>query len=136
MRISDWSSDVCSSDLLGWNASLEAFRAARTILDLVEPGTAVDVVIVDALDGYKSDQPVPGVQIARHLTRHGHNAAVHAIASAEHGTSDALQNFDFEQRADVLVIGGHGRSRAVEFVLGGVTGEPLTRQPLPIAFVH
>src|SRR3546814_15327123 len=79
MRISDWSSDVCSSDL-------------------------------------------------RYLTRHGHNAAVHAIASAEHGTSDALQNFAFEQRADVLVIGGYGRSRAVEFVLGGVTRELLARQ--------
>src|SRR3546814_12514384 len=77
-----WKPAPITHAALGWNASLEAFRAARTILDLVEPGTAVDVVIVDALDGYKSDQPVPGVQIARHLTRHGHNAAVHAIASA------------------------------------------------------
>src|SRR3546814_6340237 len=70
-----WKPAPITHAALGWNASLEAFRAARTILDLVEPGTAVDVVIVDALDGYKSDQPVPGVQIARHLTRHGHNAA-------------------------------------------------------------
>src|SRR3546814_15971158 len=114
MRISDWSSDVCSSDLLrrhitealmfagvptmvmpatwkpapithvalGWNASLEAFRAARTLLDLGEPGAAVDVVIVDALDGYKSEQPVPGGQNARYLTRHGHNAAVQDRKSA------------------------------------------------------
>ena len=131
-----WKPAPITHAALGWNASLEAFRAARAILDLAEPGAAVDVVIVDALDGYKSDQPVPGVQIARHLTRHGHNAAVHAIASAEHGTSDALQNFAFEQRADVIVIGGYGRSRAVAFVLGGVTRELLARQRLPIVFVH
>src|SRR3546814_14598091 len=99
------------------NASLEALRAARTLLDLVEPGAAVDVVIVDALDGYKSEQPVPGGQIARYLTRHGHNAAVHAIASAEHGTSDALQNFAFEQRADVLATGRAScRERVCKYV--------------------
>lgn len=121
---------------LGWNASLESFRAARTVLDLVEPDAAIDIVVVDLLDGHRSDQPVPGVQIARHLTRHGHKVAVHAIGSAEHGTSGALQIFACEQRADVLVIGGYGRSRAVEFVLGGVTRELIVHQKLPIVFVH
>src|SRR3546814_3821076 len=77
---------------LGWNASLEAFRAARTLLDLVEPGAAVDVVIADALDGYKSEQPVPGGQIARYLARHGHNAAVPAIASAEQDRTSTSLN--------------------------------------------
>ena len=121
---------------LGWNASLEAFRAARTVLDLVEPGATVDVVVVDSLDGDKSGQPAPGTRIARHITRHGHNALVHAIASAEHGTSAALQLFAFESRADVLVIGGYGRSRALEFILGGVTRELIAHQRLPIVFVH
>src|SRR3546814_17276186 len=78
-----WKPAPITHAALGWNASLEAFRAARTILDLVEPGTAVDVVIVDALDGYKYDQPVPGVPIARHLTRHGHHADVNALPSAD-----------------------------------------------------
>lgn len=131
-----WRPSPITHAALGWNASLEAFRAARTILVLAEPEATIDVIVVDALDGYSSDQPVPGVQIARHLTRHGYNAAVHAIASAEHGTSDALQIFAFEQCADVLVIGGYGRSRALEFVLGGVTRELLARQRLPIVFVH
>jgi len=121
---------------LGWNASLEAFRAARTILDLVEPGATVDVVVVDSLGGDKSDQPAPGTRIARYLTRHGHNGVVHAIGSAEHGTSAALQLFAFERHADVLVIGGYGRSRALEFILGGVTRELIARQRLPIVFVH
>ena len=121
---------------LGWNASLEAFRAARTVLDLVEPGATIDVVVVDSLDGDKSDQPAPGTRIARHITRHGHNALVQTIGSAEHGTSAALQLFAFESRADVLVIGGYGRSRALEFILGGVTRELIAHQRLPIVFVH
>ena len=121
---------------LGWNASLEAFRAARTVLDLVESGAAIDVIVVDSLDGHRSDRPVPGAQVARHLARHGHNAVVHAIGSAEHGTSGALQIFASEQHADVLVIGGYGRSRALEFVLGGVTRELIAHQRLPIVFVH
>jgi nucleotide-binding universal stress UspA family protein len=121
---------------LGWNASLEAFRAARVLLDLVEPDATIDVVVVDSLDGHASGQPAPGSQIAGHLARHGHKAAVHAIGSADHGTSGALQLFACDQGADLLVIGGYGRSRAMEFILGGVTRELIARQQLPIVFVH
>src|SRR3546814_13173015 len=95
-----WKPAPITHAALGWNASLEAFRAARTILDLVEPGTAVDVVIVDALDGYKSDQPVPGVQIDRPLHRHGHNPAVQALASAAHANANAQKTFALDRKGD------------------------------------
>jgi nucleotide-binding universal stress UspA family protein len=121
---------------LGWNASLESFRAARVVLDLVEPRAQIDVVIVDGLDGAKSDQPLTGMQIARHLARHGHSANVHAASSANRGTAGALQFFAVHQQADLLVVGGYGHSRTLEFVLGGVTRDLIGSQRLPIVFVH
>lgn len=121
---------------LGWNASLEAFRAARVVLGLVEPEARIDVVIVDAAESAKSGQPLNGVQIARHLAHHGHDASVHVTSSANRGTAAALQSLAADRQADLLVVGGYGRSRALEFVLGGVTRELMGGQRLPIVFVH
>ncbi len=131
-----WKPSPARHVALGWNASLEAFRAARAALNLVEPNSQIDVVIVDGLESAKSGQPLTGMHIARHLARHGHNANVHATSSATRGTAGALQFFAAHQNADLLIVGGYGRSRAVEFVLGGVTRELLGNQRLPILFVH
>ncbi len=38
--------------------------------------------------------------------------------------------------ADALIVGGYGRSRALEFVLGGVTRELIGHQQVPVILVH
>ena len=64
---------------LGWNASLEAFRAARTILDLVEPGATVDVVVVDTV----------GVRVAVEVAVPVDVAADAAVVPNEPSVADA-----------------------------------------------
>ena len=131
-----WSPAPMRHAALGWNASVESLRAARALLAFVEPDAKIDIIVVDALDGYTADKPVPGVDIARHLGRHGHDCNVHAIPPAGHTVAAALQQFAARQGAELLVIGGYGRSRAIEFILGGVTRDLLAQQRLPVVFVH
>ncbi len=132
----DWIPGPVNHAVLGWNASIESFRAARVLLTLVEADASVDVVVVDALDRYEPSQAVPGTHIARHLGRHGLRVEVHAIGSANRGVAGALQALASNHKADLLVVGGYGRSRALEFILGGVTRELIGQQHVPILFVH
>src|SRR3546814_9454777 len=72
MRISDWSSDVCSSDLgifkAGVQPLLAVAMAARHSHDGIRAGN-------DPVSGYKSDQAgKPGIS-RRHLVRPAHSAA-------------------------------------------------------------
>ncbi|QWT16590.1 universal stress protein [Sphingobium xenophagum] len=132
----DWTPTLINHAVLGWNASLEAFRAGRAVLALAEPKAHVDVVVIDGIAGDKTSQTVPGTHIARHLGRHRHQVEVHAINSAKQGTAGALQAFAASRDADLLIVGGYGHSRAMEFVLGGVTRELLARPRVPIVLVH
>ena len=132
----DWTPALVNHAVLGWNASLEAFRAARTVLALAEPKANIDVVVIDAPSGAKAGQVVPGTHIARHLGRHRHHVEVHVINSDGRDTAGALQAFAVSGDADLLIVGGYGHSRTMEFVLGGVTRELLARQRVPIVLVH
>src|SRR3546814_16748469 len=60
MRISDWSSDVCSSDLMGCYAGITALRTARHIVRS-EPDAVVLVVSVELSTLHLSlaDEPEP-----------------------------------------------------------------------------
>lgn len=131
-----WTPRAFTHVALGWNASLESFRATRTLLTLVEPGATIDILVVDALDHYRTSQAVPGSYIAHHLTRHGLIAHVHAIGSGHKGPAHTLQGFAARHDADALIVGGYGRSRALEFVLGGVTRELIGHQQVPVILVH
>src|SRR3546814_5996655 len=55
MRISDWSSDVCSSDLLD-AAEISPGEFAQRVRDCVDEGQTKTVVI-DSLNGYQSAMP-------------------------------------------------------------------------------
>ena len=131
-----WVPRALAQVALGWNASLESFRAARALLTLAGPGAAVDVLVVDALGHDQPGRAVPGSGIARHLARHGLRAEVHAIRSCQRGPAYTLQSFAGQHDADALVVGGYGRSRALEFVLGGVTRELIGHPQVPVILVH
>lgn len=132
----NWTPRAFTHLALGWNASLESFRATRTLLTLADPGATADVLVVDQLDRYQAGQAVPGSHIGRHLARHGLKVEVHAIGSGNHGAAYTMQKFAAQHGADALIVGGYGRSRALEFVLGGVTRELIGHQQVPIILVH
>src|SRR3546814_14599192 len=79
MRISDWSSDVCSSDL-----------ALGDALKLAQPGAKIDILVVDAKASTKGHGSEPGADIARNLSRHGFDVTVPAFSSDGENQSAVL----------------------------------------------
>src|SRR3546814_1328284 len=91
MRISDWSSDVCSSDLgkrilLAWNGSREAARAAHDALPFLKKAEAVTVFSASPHEG----QHALGADIAAHLGRHGVNATTANTTADDIAIGDVL----------------------------------------------
>src|SRR3546814_18328609 len=63
--------------VLGWDASREARRAARDLLDVADPGAVIDVVCVDQEPTAQGPGPAPGSAIPRPPPRPGSQIHVH-----------------------------------------------------------
>jgi nucleotide-binding universal stress UspA family protein len=118
--------------VLGWDASGEARRAARDLIDVADPGAIIDVVCVDPEPTAEGHGPTPGSDIARHLSRHGFKVEVHAISSTGQRVSVALQAFAHHNGADILAIGAFAHSRVRDILLGGVTRDLIDEASLPV----
>jgi nucleotide-binding universal stress UspA family protein len=118
--------------VLGWDASGEARRAARDILQVVQPGARIDVVAVDAQSSDTGHGASPGADIARHLAHHDLEVEVHLESSVGSSVSGVLQDFAVTRGADLLAIGAFAHSRVRDILLGGVTRDLLRDVRLPV----
>lgn len=122
--------------VLGWNASREAIRALHDALPWLAPGARLDIVLFEpeqTLTGHGAD---PGVDIARTAARLGFASEVHVLPLPTSPLGDALQAFTAGRGADALILGAYGRSRLLEFVLGGATREVLEHVRVPVLLAH
>lgn len=122
--------------LIGWNAKAQAMRAVSAALPVLKRTEAVVVATVDAMPSAAGHGEAPGHELAAYLARHGVPVEVRNLDGMGRSHAKALldeaQGFD----ADVMVLGAYGRSRASEFVFGGVTRELLLGAPLPLLMAH
>ncbi|MFC5577929.1 hypothetical protein ACFPOA_07900 [Lysobacter niabensis] len=122
--------------VVAWKPCREAARALHDALPLLSEATSVDVVIVDPVVGDKDHGEDPGVDIARHLARHGLTVNVVNRPRNDQTVATALLRHAAESGAQLLVAGGYGHSRLREWALGGTTRELLQAIHLPILFSH
>ncbi len=118
--------------LVAWDSSLEASRAVREALDLLASAAAVNVVLVDPIEGDDAQGAEPGADIATFLARHGVKVTVDRLPSGGHDVSDVLRRHAVDVAADLLVMGAYGHSRLRERILGGVTHSMIEAPPLPV----
>ncbi len=121
--------------LLAWKPTREAARALGDADELVCQAESVGIVTVDGKPsrGY-SEQP--GADIAAHLAFRGANTEVFNLASGGLSESEAILAHAMVMGADLIVMGGYGRSRMSEFVFGGVTRGILRHANLPVLMSH
>ncbi len=121
--------------LVAWKPTREAARALGDADELLCHAEAVGIVTVDGKPsrGY-SEQP--GADIAAHLAFRGANAEVFNLASAGLSESEAVLAHAMVMGADLIVMGGYGRSRMSELVFGGVTRGMLRHANLPVLMSH
>lgn len=122
--------------VIGWNASAEAARAVAGAMPLLRRAERVVVATVDAMPRPSGHAEAPGSDLAAHLARHDVRVEVHNLDGMGRSDARALLDEAMAADADLLVLGAYGRSRAEEFIFGGVTRELLEGSPLPLLMAH
>ncbi|MGE5515044.1 MAG: universal stress protein [Bacteroidota bacterium] len=119
--------------LVAWNASREATRAVHDALPLLAQAQRVQVVAINP-DGDHGD--IPGADIALHLSRHGIAASCEQLTADDVAVGALLLSRAADTGADLIVMGGYGRSRLRELVLGGTTRHILRHMTVPVLLSH
>lgn len=120
--------------VIAWNASREAARAVADAMPILETAEKVTVLAVNPDPWQVGD--APGADIALHLSRHGIDAEAAHIRADHLEPGDALLSRVSDLDADLLVMGGYGRTRFRELVLGGVTRKILQQMTVPVLMSH
>lgn len=126
--------DRIGTILVAWDGSIHATRALASALGLFPEIARAHVVVVTGEKNLADG--VPGTAIAPHLRRHGIETLVHNVAVDDRGAAATIDEQAIELGADLIVMGGFGRSRFREFVLGGVTRELSRNANTPVLFNH
>ncbi|MEX1179351.1 MAG: universal stress protein [Cucumibacter sp.] len=121
--------------MVSWVNTREAARAVAEALPILKQAENVHVVMVEAGWGAPDPNEERGADLARHLDRHGVKVElVHAAGEDDTGTT--LLTEATRLKADLLVMGGYGHSRFIEWALGGTTLDILTEAQLPVLVAH
>lgn len=119
--------------IVAWDGSRSAARAVADALPLLAAAGRIEIVTVSA------DKPAVGptsaANLVRHLARHGVQAEVTDL-EPHYGSAAAAIATHAAKAGDLLVMGGYGHARMLEFVLGGVTEHMLAAPPVPIFLSH
>jgi nucleotide-binding universal stress UspA family protein len=118
--------------LVAWKATTEAANAVKGAVPLLQQASRVEVVTIDPPGG----GDFPPTSVAAYLSRHGIHATLHERSSGDRSTSDTLLATARELGAGLIVMGGYGRSRAMEFLLGGVTRRLLGVSDVALLLAH
>ena len=115
--------------MVGWDGSRTAARAIGDAMPVLERAKMIEVFTVVA--GPTKNTELPGIDIGRHLSRHGLNVEVKRVRADDIKVSDAILSHAADIDADFMVMGGYGHSRLREYVLGGATRGILASMTLP-----
>lgn len=124
---------VAERVLIGWNGSREAARAVFDALPLLKSANEVTMICAQE----DAEAPIlEGAELAAALARHGVSATVSNTPAADDRASDILLSRAADIGADLIVTGAYGRSRAREYVFGGVTRDLLRTMTVPVLMSH
>ena len=116
--------------LVAWNGSPEAVRALDAALPFLRLAEYAGIAAFRPVD-----EPAADPDLLPYLKRHGVEAALLAESPGLSG-GEPLLSLAADQAADLLVMGGYGRTRLSELLLGGVTRTVLESMTVPVLMAH
>jgi len=122
--------------MVAWNGGREATRAVHDAMPLLVAAQTVHVIAINPSHGMAGHGDIPGADICQHLSRHSVNAVCEHVASDDLNVGEMLLSRAADEDIDLLVMGGYGRSRLREMVLGGATRHMLESMTVPVLFSH
>jgi nucleotide-binding universal stress UspA family protein len=118
---------------IAWNGGTEAARAVGWALPLLERAGAVHCLTAAS----RRTSAEVAADLVDYLGWRGIVCERHAATAREgEAVGAALLRIAGEIGADLLVMGGYGRTRLSELVLGGVTRHVLAEAELPLLISH
>ena len=117
--------------LIAWDGSIEASAAITACVPLLQKASRVTILEVD--DGSVA---APAEEAAVYLSRHGIRALVLREAKVGGTVPELIERTAARVGAAYVVMGGFGRSRLAEALLGGVSHDLLRDSPVPLVLVH
>ncbi len=121
--------------LIAWNGSREATRAVFDALPLLQSAQHVKVLQVDTRER-ASVFRLSGADVCGMLARHGVQASPKTLELPRATAGAALLSAVKAENADLLVMGGYGRWRVRELILGGATHHVLRHMTVPVLMSH
>ena len=127
-----WSGGVGRRVAIAWNGRAEAARAVALAQPLLDHAQQLHVLTAEtARTTFEA-----GADLAIYLERHGLACERHRVAMASETVGEVLLHKAAALDADLLVMGGYGRSRLAELILGGVTRHMLGHLERPLLLAH
>jgi nucleotide-binding universal stress UspA family protein len=117
---------------LAWNGSTEAARALACALPFLESARAVHVLAAET----RKTRFDLTAEVADYLAWRGIPCERRLVTAEGEAVGAALLHTAAEAGVDLLVMGGYGRSRLRELILGGVTRHVLAHVNLPVLMAH
>ena len=127
--------DIRNHALVAWNGSSEAARAISGAMPLLHKVREVTLAVFNPESSYGLHGEQPGADAAVWIARHGIKVNV-MVQETKADVGDALLSMASGLHADLLVMGGYGRTRFRELLLGGVTRTVLANMRLPVLMAH
>jgi nucleotide-binding universal stress UspA family protein len=124
--------DPFGTAAIAWNGSYEAANAVRSAVGLLKLASNVNVARVS--EG--KDEQFPSTVLLEYLSRHGIHAELDTLATEGELIADRLVGYATAKRANYMVMGAYGHSRAGEYLFGGVTRSLLKECPVALVVAH
>lgn len=120
--------------LIAWRASREAARAVHDAMPLLLKAQSVEMILYD--EDTDQDARHRRRAVIDHLWHHGVNAKCVTADSLGVDIASLILAHAKNTGAELVVAGGYGHSRFVEWILGGVTRGLLMDARIPILLSH
>lgn len=122
--------------MIAWDASVEAAKAVRDAIELMQAAEAVDVVLIDPVPTFEGHGPEPGADLATYLGRHGIATTVHRLPREGREVAGILMRAAVDFGTDLIVMGGFGHSRLRQRIFGGTTTSIIKDAAIPVLMAH
>lgn len=117
---------------IAWNGSTEATRALALALPLVDAAGSVHLLTAET----RKTRFDVTLDLVQYLEWRGVACERHHVTAEGEPVGAALLRSAAEIGADLVIMGGYGRTRLSELVLGGVTRHMLAHAQLPVLLAH
>jgi nucleotide-binding universal stress UspA family protein len=120
---------------IAWDATPAAVHAIAGAMPFLE--AAREVVVTSITDDKPFRPGQSGVELCRHLSRHGIAATFEAVERGERPVAQAILDAAKTHAAELLVMGGYAHSTLRGLIFGSATRGILDAAfPLPILMAH